>query len=328
MENKLQIRQPTPVPVERLALSPAHGFILSRVDGSTNVPDVLSILPHGEEALACRFLYGLLVMGVMRFDPPVGDGRFHVTAILKDHADQVALESLQEKMVTEWYESLRNKPPHEVLGVSIEATREEIETAYSEAKERVGRDRLVPRLRDRLRSELAVIESRLLDAYLTLIQIPTSVRERPEAPEGEELRGDDLLVRVEMDKTKSKKELEASSNKAEEYYHKARKFAREGDYYNAIQYGKLAISYSAEDARFYFLVGDCQRRNPDARWQRMAEQNYLRAAELDRWNPEYRLILGRFYKSRGMQLRARKQFEEVLELAPSNAEAVAELEAL
>ena len=210
MENKLQIRQPTPVPVERLALSPAHGFILSRVDGTTSISDVLSILPHGEEALACRFLYGLLVMGVMKFDPPLGDGRFQVTSILKDHADQVALESLQEKMLAEWYDSLRNKPPHEVLGVSIEATREEIESAYSDAKERVGRDRLVPRLRERLRSELAVIESRLLDAYLTLIagaierSRKSACRGRRPSPSRSQT-ADGLLVRVEMDKTKTKR---------------------------------------------------------------------------------------------------------------------------
>ena len=60
----------------------------------------------------------------------------------------------------------------------------------------------------------------------------------------------------------------------------------------------------------------------------MAEQNYLKAAELDQWNPEYRVSLGRFYKRRGLKLRARKQFEEALELSPTHEGAQKELDAL
>jgi tetratricopeptide (TPR) repeat protein len=60
----------------------------------------------------------------------------------------------------------------------------------------------------------------------------------------------------------------------------------------------------------------------------MAEQNYLRATQLDPWNVEYPLSLGRFYKRRGLKLRARKQFERALELAPSHEVATKELESL
>ena len=80
---------------------------------------------------------------------------------------------------------------------------------------------------------------------------------------------------------------------------------REGDYFNAIQYAKLAISYCPEDSRFYFLLGECQVKNPAARWQRMAEQNYVEAARLDQWNAEYRVSLGRFYARRGTTPRSR-----------------------
>ena len=86
---------------------------------------------------------------------------------------------------------------------------------------------------------------------------------------------DDLLVRVEMDKTKTQVAIEENAKLADAYFAKAKKFMREGDYFNAIQYGKLAISYSPEDARFYFLLAECQVKNPEARWQRMAEQNYI-----------------------------------------------------
>ncbi|HKQ61173.1 MAG TPA: DUF4388 domain-containing protein [Candidatus Polarisedimenticolaceae bacterium] len=330
LDNRLRVRRPTPVPLERLTLSPQHGFILSRVDGSTTVRDVLSILPPDEEASACRFLFGLLLLGVLEYDPPVGDGPFRVANILRDHADRQALERLQEQTIRQAYTQMREQNPYQVLGVSHSASAEAIERAYEEAKALFSRDRILPRVREKQRSELAVIESRLIEAYLKLTQPETDGALRAEhgAAPREEHAVEDLLMRVELDKTKSKLALEEASKVADTYYAKARKAVREGDYHNAVQYGKLAISYNQQDARFYYLLGECQARNPEARWQRMAEQNFNQAATLDPWNPEYRITLGRFYKKRGMSLRARRQFEEALKLSPSNETATAELKSL
>jgi tetratricopeptide (TPR) repeat protein len=131
-----------------------------------------------------------------------------------------------------------------------------------------------------------------------------------------------------MDKTKSKLAIEESKRVADTYFAKARQAVRESDYHSAIQYGKLAISYHDSEARYYFLLADCQVRNPEARWQRMAEQNYARATELDPWNVEYWISLGRFYKRRGLNLRARRQFEEALKIVPGHKAATEELEDL
>jgi tetratricopeptide (TPR) repeat protein len=330
LDNRLRPRRPSPVPLERMTLSPAHGFILSRVDGSTNVKDVLSILPDAEGDGAARFIFGLLVMGVLEYDPPLGEGPFKVANILRDHADRRALERMQEQTIRQVYTQIRTQNPHEVLGVTPSASREAIERAYEQAKGLFHRDRLLPKVRDGFRAELAVIESRLIEAYLRLTQAENvrQVQARRAEPAEDDVGAGDLLVRVEMDKTKSKLAMEKASQVADNYYAKARKAVREGDYHNAIQYGKLAISYNETDARFYFMLADCQVRNPGARWQHQAEQNYTKAAELDPWNADYRLSLGRFYKKRGLKLRARRQFEEVLKLVPEHKLATEELSSL
>jgi tetratricopeptide (TPR) repeat protein len=218
-----------------------------------------------------------------------------------------------------------------MLGLPQNPAREAVERAYEEAKERFSRERLIPRVRERLRSEVALIEGRLIEAYLTLTQARGSDAARaddPFPPGKEPSTQGDLLVRVELDKTRSKLAMEENTKVADQYFLKARRFMRDGDYYNAIQYAKLAISYAAEDARFYFLLGECQAKNPEARWQRMAEQSFQKAAELDPWNAEYRVGLGRFYKRRGLKLRARRQFEEALTVVPDHAAALEELKAL
>ena len=82
LDNSLRLRDPMPIPIERLTLSSTDGFILSRVDNHTSVASLLSLLPNDEEEAAARFLFGLLVMGVIEYVPPLSTGPFRVTSII------------------------------------------------------------------------------------------------------------------------------------------------------------------------------------------------------------------------------------------------------
>jgi tetratricopeptide (TPR) repeat protein len=325
--NPLRMRHPAPLPLERLVLTRTQGYVLSRVDGTSSLSEVITTLPAGEEEAAVRFLFALLTWRVVEYDPPLGEGPFRAAHLLRDHADRTALETQQEGMVRQAYARVRGGNPYDVLGVTPETNRATIERAYEEAKSLFHRDRLAARIRERFRAELAVIESRLVEAYLHLTQADLGERaaDATSRPAGSALDVDSLLVRPELDKTRSRVAQEEATRVAESYHAKARTAMRAGDYHNAIQYAKLAISYHAEDARLYFLLADCQARNPEARWQRMAEENYTRATQLDPWNVDYRISLGRFYKKRGLALRARRQFEEALQLVPDHEVAKHEL---
>jgi tetratricopeptide (TPR) repeat protein len=327
----IAVSVPMPLPLEQLALTPAHGFLLSRIDGQTTIGEIISTLPTEDESQACLFLYGLLVMGALRFDPPVCEGKFSIGVFIREHEDQSTRETAQEALILETYRRLLNtKSPMEVLDVSAQAEREEIERAYSVARDLMSRDRILLTVREKLKSEFSIIENRYLEAYLSLLQhrqheAASFPREDTTGQPKEAVGVDDLLVRVEMDKTKTKMAMEASGKQADLYYAKARKSKREGDYHNAIQYAKLAISYNEEDSRFYYLLGACQVLNPESKWQRMAEKSYIRATELNPWEPDYWITLGKFYKKRGLSLRAKKQFLQALEIAPTHETAQEEL---
>jgi len=309
LDNRLRFRHPTPVPVERLTLSPSHGFTLSRVDGNTTLNEVISILPPGEDETATRFVFGLLVMGVLEYDPSLGNGPLKVAELLRDHGDRQALERMQEQAIQKAYISVQGHSCHEILAISPQADRAEIESAYQEIKGQFSRDRLLPKVRNRFKSELTLIESRLIETFLTLTQPDRGKRAQADtAQESGEFAVQDLNVRVEMDRATTKVELDKANRVADIYYAKARKAMLEGDFHNAIQY--------------------CQSRNPEARWQRMAEENLTKATELDPWNPEYWISLGRLYKKRGLKLRAKRQFQEALKLVPNSADLIRELEAL
>lgn len=329
----LHMRPRPLLPVHKLSLSPSHGFIISRIDGSTSFSGVVSILPPSEEGGAARFLYGLLVLGVVEFQPAVGDGPFRVANILRDHADRQAMERMQERTIQQAFANA-DKDPYVILGVTPTSSPETIEQAYADAKAMFSRSRILQSVRENYRSHLAVIESKLIEAYLKLSQAEygseaaANRAERDEAEAVDTRGGDDLLVRVELDKTRSQLEFEKEGRIAESYYGKAKLAVRDGDFHNAIQFGKLAISHNDRDARYFMLLAECQARNPNERWQHFAEQNFARAVELDPWNIDYLLCLGRFYKQRGLKLRARKQFEKALARVPHHEEALLELATL
>ncbi len=333
-QSSIRVQEPMPLPLEQLALTPSHGFLLSRIDGKTSIGEIISTLPAAEETQACLFLYGLLVMGALRFDPPVCEGKFSIGTFIREHEDQSTRETAQEALIRETYRRLLEaRGPMEVLDVSAQASREEIERAYAVSRDLFSRDRILPRVREKLKSELSIIENRHLEAYLSLLQHrqhEANIQAQESASEvvKEDVGVDDLLVRVEMDKTKTKMAIEASGKQAELYFSKARKAKREGDYHNAIQYAKLAISYNEQDSRFYFLLAECQVLNPESKWQRMAEKSYLRATELNPWEPDYWYTLGKFYRKRGLSLRAKKQFLQALEIAPTHEPSQEELATL
>jgi len=330
LDNRLLVCEPMPIPVERLTLSATHGFILSRVDGNTTVNDLLAILPHEEEEVAARFLFGLLVLRVLEYDPPLGEGAFQVNDLVRLHADQQALERVQEQSIRQKYDQVRQQNPYQILGVNTSASRTEIARAYEQLKMQYDRGRLLPKVRDQLRSQISVIESRLVEAFLTLSQpVRSGARVRGERePERAEIRGQDLAMRPELDRARSQVEADNALRVADNYFAKALRCKREADFHNAIQYGKLAISHNSSDARYFCLLADCQVRNPEGRWQKMAEENYRRATQLDPWNPDYWMALGRLYKRRGMRLRARRNFEEALKLVPNKPEILEELAAI
>jgi tetratricopeptide (TPR) repeat protein len=59
-----------------------------------------------------------------------------------------------------------------------------------------------------------------------------------------------------------------------------------------------------------------------------AEQDFLKAIQLEPWNPEGYFGLGVLYKTEGLQTRAIKQFEKALEVEPDHDKAREALEDL
>jgi tetratricopeptide (TPR) repeat protein len=78
---------------------------------------------------------------------------------------------------------------------------------------------------------------------------------------------------------------------------------------------------------YYLLLAMCESKLPA--YIKKSEQDFLKAIQLEPWNPEGYVGLGLLYKREGMQTRAIKQFEKALEVDadhPAAREALDELD--
>ena len=182
---------------------------------------------------------------------------------------------------------------------------------------------LMDKLRNELKRDLSLIENRLLEAYLVL-QTAAIQHIHPESVSAEDLTANKNkrkeLVKTEVQATQQEKEREA-----EQHFLKAKDYYKQSDYYNCIQFCKLAVKENPHEAPFFGLMGDALLHNPDKKWQRLAEESYRKALEIDPWNADYLVCLGRLYRKQGLTTRARRHFEMALEILPAHNQAQQEL---
>ena len=321
LDQRLVLRPNPSVPLERLTLKPIHGFVLSRLTGSMSFGEIAATVGPEDEMECARFIFALLLLGSVVADPPFPHGLLKVELLLNDHRREFAREESELSFIREMYVAVVSQNPYQILGIPETAGSEEIRKAYDERKRALQNDRFLARVRDRMRQELTIIEARLTEIFLAL-QGGSSIHDG--VPE-QDLDMDSLSLRREVTKTEVAATLGEQERMAESHYQKAKKYFSSGDYYNCIQYCQQALRQNDQTARYHFLLAESQARNPDRRWQKMAEQSYLNAIKLDPWNADYLVVLGQFYRKQGFAVRARRQFEKALAMQPGHSRAREEL---
>ncbi len=171
---------------QHINLSPADGYVLSRVDGSLNVREVISLIPQPEEQVY-RSLFGLLSAGVIDVLPgelkprsgavviPAPAARAPVVApviagqppVVEKTQPLPALDRRRLEILGR-HASLEQMNHFEVLGVARDATTAQVREAYFGLARRFHPDgHHEPALSD-LREPLEKIFRRLGEAYEVL----------------------------------------------------------------------------------------------------------------------------------------------------------------
>lgn len=330
LPGRLKMRDRQFLPVHRLALRPHHGYLLSRVDGSMRMDEIALLLPAGEEDEGLLFLYGLAVLGLIEFSPPLAQGPFSLRTIMQDHYEASSREERDVTLIRETVARIMKQSPGEILGIGADASMASVQRAYDEARRLFQRTRFADRIREKHKKDLDLIDNRLAEAFLK-IQVGMLEQAGSAGREEAEVTGIDtrnLQVRREMVKTKAQATVEQNERLAETYYQKAREYFHDKDFHNCITFCRLSLKFHEAASHVYALMGEALSRNPNSRWQRMAEEALQKACDLDPWNAEHHVALGQFYVSQGLAIRAKRQFEKALEILPTHQVAAAAMKGL
>jgi len=339
-----------------VALTPADGFLLSRIDGSLATRDLLKLIPLPPESVE-RSLFGLLSTGVVeyrRVEAPVAarpvarptpvpapdpvprsapsptpfplphptaqsDARRDLEAErVRTDDDREALEATR-RLIVEAYDSIESQDHFEFMRLSRAATDAQVKEAYFRLAKPFHPDsRLDPRQAS-LAPKRDAVFLRLGQAYEALRT--ASGRKRYLEFLGHVSQAAAMSTAVE---TPVSSEAHAAWL-AKENLATAEEHHREGRYWDAIQLLESTIPNleGPDKIKARVALARTQMKNPN--WVKRAEESLHALLQESPNSVEACIVLGELYRTTQMRTRAVAMYRRALEIDPANKDALAAL---
>jgi tetratricopeptide (TPR) repeat protein len=339
---------------QQLTLSPADGFVLSRVDGLTTAREIVEMIPLPEEQ-AQRSLLALLSTGAVEYAagrrprdaaaaaPPVKPAAAAAPTpepapvpppapVVPEPPPPPAEAPVDEKAagrrreILEAFEGLKGRNHFEVLGLSRSAGEAEVKDAYFRLAKRFHPDVHHGASLGDLRDELEAVFIRLGEAYEVLRDTRKRSdyeerlgRPRPRpASEAGGPAGAGPEGRASPEPPRDESE---EAQRAEESIRRAGKLFEQEKYWDAIQLLEPAAVAARGKARLNarVLLARCLLKNPN--WKKRAEEMLLAVTRDEPQAIQAWAVLGALYAEKGMRARATAMYRRALELNPDHEEA-------
>jgi curved DNA-binding protein CbpA len=215
----------------------------------------------------------------------------------------------QLEEVLAFKEKLQTSNYYQILGLAKDASDEDIKKAYFLLARKFHPDRFGRTLSPPHRMLVEEVFDSITKAYRTLTTRElrqTYDSKAPAAAAGQS--GRDVL------------------KKADHKFRQAKTLFSQGRYEDSIVVLEEVIRLNRTKGDYFLLLAMSESKIPSMR--RKAETDFLKAIELETWNPECYVGLGRLYREEGMTLKATKLFQKALEYDADHEVALKELEAL
>ncbi|HEY6552444.1 MAG TPA: DUF4388 domain-containing protein [Vicinamibacteria bacterium] len=326
LDRRLTAVEDPRVHLEGVTLSPGDAFVLSRADGLLTAREILEITPLPRETVE-RSLLSLLSVGVvewrMRHLPRLTHPNQTVALSTEDVKQAIAAE--HERLTTdrthdidETFSGLIGKTHNDVLGVAVGATAAEIRDAYQKLTRRFHPD-AVGAVPAEQAAKVKAIFMRVSEAFNTL---------RPAAPEARpESRSAANRSEAPAPPALSTPPAPEAALSVEEILAKAEEALASRPWETLAAVERIlpdALGPIRQRARL--LRARAQLKNP-VTW-RAGELELREILQEDPTLVDAALLLGAFYKARGLTARATSMFQKVLDLRPGHRRATDELRSL
>jgi hypothetical protein len=323
LDRRLAAVEDPRVRLEGVTLSPGDAFVLSRADGFLTAREILEITPLPRETVE-RSLLSLLCVGVVEWrmrQPRLAHPNQTVSLSREDVKQAIAAE--HDRLTTnrihdidETVSGLIGKTHNDVLGVAVGATVAEIRDAYQKLTRRFHPD-AVGAVPAEQAAKVQAIFIRVSEAFNTL---------RPAAPEARPasrpLANHSQAPAPPAPPTPTPAPKAALS--VEDILAKAEEALAERPWETLAAVERIlpdALGPIRQRARL--LRARAHLKSP-ASW-RAGELELREILQADPTLADAALLLGAFYKDRGLTARATSMFRKVLELRPGHRRATSEL---
>ncbi len=341
---------------QRISLTPADGYVLSRVDGNLSAREIVQLTPTAQED-ACRSLFGLVSTGIIEFLPgpgkpaptmsprPPHENPRSTADVSADLAVAATVSESQQGSppspppsntrrleILEAHEGLKTRTHFEILGIEREATDAQVKEAYFRLARRFHPDVHYDQALSDLRARLEAVFVRLGEAYEVLRNPDTRASyERklgPPPPSSATPPAPEAAMSGAAAPEAARPDAAEDARRAEVVIRKAAQGIAEEKFWEAITLLEGAIPRARGPAmqKGRVLLARAYARN--AHWIKQAEELLLLVIQEDPRNADAHFQLGQIYKSQGFRSRALHSFQKVLELDPEHAEARAEVSQL
>jgi tetratricopeptide (TPR) repeat protein len=215
-------------------------------------------------------------------------------------------EQLEE--VLAYKEKIPSSNYYQILGVSKNASDEDIKKAYFQLARKFHPDRFDRSVPAQYKVQVEDIFDKITKAYHTLSSPEQRKDYDAKGSPGREEPGKDM------------------AKKADIKFRQAKTLYTMGRNEDAVVLLEEALRLNRNKGDYYLLLAMVEAKITS--YRKKAEEHFLKATELEPWNPEGYVGLGVLYKQEGMLTKATKQFEKALEIDSGHSIARRELEAL
>ncbi len=272
------------------------GYINGKLDGSSLA--ALSGMSPEEFWKSLYLLYGL---GIIDFPEEAAEA-------VPEPAGEAAGESLQAQLweILALKDRLATLNYYQFFRVSKDSPEEDIKKAYFQLARKCHPDRFGRNLSSDIKKQVDDVFDLVTKAYRTLIE-----------------RG----ARSDYDQKLSSGPQEDSTSqakKADIKFRQGKTLYNQGRFEEAVILLEQAVRLGGPKGDYYLLLGMAECKVPT--FQKKAEQDFIRAIELEPWNPEGLVALGVLYKNEGLLTKARRQFERAVAIDSEHEIALRELD--
>jgi len=309
----LGLTEKGPADAAGLSLKLWEGFLLSRVDGTSNIQEICQVSPAKEED-TLRSIYGLAAAGIIKLLPRreaktrADDATARLSGFLNSTEDITSTavrepaapaepeRSREYEVLQQRIKDAEHQNHYELLGVDEHAHQDELRQTFFALARTYHPDRFHRAEVQELQPEMEKLFARMTGAYQALTE-PT---ERAQYDRG-------LNLRPDGDRSAQQA---AVKDLAKQNYKAGKKFAADGKLPKALKFLEQAVVHDPSQVEYYETLGAVQALNP--RLKAHAETSLKRAIKLAPSRASSFLMLGLFYAKNQRHEEAEKMLRQAV----------------